>query len=74
MFQVHVRFYEFMGNITKSSFLHRYYGFYKCYEHEHMGEEPIPDGELQFRKIHLGVGYEDLELYTHYTKKMGLVN
>ena len=31
-----------------------------------MGEEPLPDREPQFRKIHLGVGYEDPELYTHY--------
>ena len=31
-----------------------------------MGEEPLPDREPQFRKKHLGVGYEDPELYTHY--------
>ena len=31
-----------------------------------MGEEPLPDRAPQFRKKHLGVGYEDPELYTHY--------
>ena len=59
-------FYEFRENITKSSFLHRYYGFYEWYENEHMGEEPLPDREPQFRKKHLRVGYEDPELNTHY--------
>ena len=68
MYEVHVCFYEFRENITKSSFLHRYCTMdSKSVMKMSMGEEPLPDRDQpQFRKKHLGVGYEDPELYTHY--------
>ena len=68
MFQVHVCFYEFRENITKSSFLHRYYGFYECYENEHMGEEPLQDREPQFR---IRMSDTKIPSYTLTTKMMG---
>ena len=54
MFQVRVCFYEFRENITKSSFSHRYYGFFECYENEHMGEEPTSRKRTLIQKETLG--------------------